>query len=397
MNKEKERIENYDVLVVGGGVSGVCASVCAARNNFRVLLIEKNDYIGGVAVGCMHKAVCGLYKNEQDETSDIENTLNKGITQELVRFLKEKYKILQINRIGKVNVLPLPDDSLELFLNELIKNEKKLNSLLNTEICEVELRDNRIALLRARRPGENINIIPKIVIDCSGGSVVSRLAEIPVLKVDESKEQLCGYTAKIVMISQVDESLMIKIPYLAREFVSSVGAPDFIKYTTFIKGDTKEEGYLKMNIPYSERERREEYLRKLFRFITENLDEMKNAQIEKTSEDIFARDGLGIEGEYFLTEEDVLAAKKFDDGLLKGAWPIEQWLSGKGTCYKYVKENDYYEIPERCLKSKIASNLLASGKCISASPDALGSTRVIGICMSLGEAAGRLASRMINR
>lgn len=397
MNKITDKIIKCDVVIVGAGVSGVCAAVAVARNNLQALLVEKKDYVGGAANKCMHKAVCGLYMNNRQVDCDIDNTLNKGITRELIQFLKSRHNIAKVKKIGKVFVLPLPENSLVMFLTNLLEKERNVNFLLNTEIYKINKRDNKLLSLSAKKGEKNINIIPKIVIDCSGDSVVSRLAEIPFLEVGEVKRQLCGYIAKIVRVSNGDESLMIKVPYLAEKFVSFKGVPDFLKYTTYIQGDTSQEGYLKMNIPYSSRGLKEEYLTRLFEFITGHLREMKNAQVEKTSEEVFARDGARMEGEYALTEEDVLDARKFDDGVVKGAWPIEQWLEGKGACYKYVRENDYYEIPERCLKSKNINNLIAAGKCISASQGAIGSTRVIGICMPLGEASGRLASEMIKK
>ena len=395
MNKLIDKIIKCDVVVVGAGVSGVCAAISAARNNLQVLIVEKNNYLGGVATKCMHKAVCGLYANELQENCNINNTLNKGIPQELVKYLQTKYNITKTRKIGKVFILPLLDNSLLSFLTDLLKAEKNITSLLNTEVYEINKRENRLISLKSKMNGENINIIPKIVIDCSGNSVVSKLAKIPFFVINEAKQQLCGYTAKIGMITKADESLMIKIPYFAEKFVSTEGAPDFLKYTTFIQGDTPNEGYLKMNIPYSKRNFKEAYLLKLFGFISNHLPEMKIARIEKTSEEVFARDSTRLTGEYLLTSQDILEAKKFKDGVVKGAWPIEKWLEGKGTCYQYVKENEYYEIPKRCLKSKIINNLITAGKCISVSPDALGSTRVIGICMSLGEASGELAWEMI--
>ncbi len=77
---------------------------------------------------------------------------------------------------------------------------------------------------------------------------------------------------------------------------------------------------------------------------------------------------------------------------MKNAWPIELWDRAKGTVYKYVPRGEYYEIPFRCLMVRNVANLLTAGRCISVTHEALGSTRVMGACMALGEQAGKAAS-----
>jgi hypothetical protein len=97
-------------------------------------------------------------------------------------------------------------------------------------------------------------------------------------------------------------------------------------------------------------------------------------------------------GDYVLTKEDVLSARKFPDGGVKNAWPVELWDRAKGTVYRYVPRGEYYEIPFRCQTVKGVPNLLTAGRCISVTHEALGSTRVMGTCMALGEQAGKAAA-----
>jgi hypothetical protein len=124
------------------------------------------------------------------------------------------------------------------------------------------------------------------------------------------------------------------------------------------------------------------------------LPAFQGASILEASQGVLDREGRRIRGGYVLTEEDVLSARKFPDGVVKNAWPIELWDRKKGTVYKYVPADDYYEIPFRCLTVKGFSNLLTAGRCISVTHEALGSTRVMGTCMALGDAAGRAAAML---
>jgi hypothetical protein len=54
-----------------------------------------------------------------------------------------------------------------------------------------------------------------------------------------------------------------------------------------------------------------------------------------------------------------------------------------------------YEIPIACQTSAARPNLLCAGRNISATHEALGSTRPMGTCIALGEAAGREAVKRL--
>ena len=70
--KQTAVCDEYDVIVVGGGVAGVSAALSAARNGAKVLLIEKTTVLGGLATaglvilyfplddGCGHKVIGGV-------------------------------------------------------------------------------------------------------------------------------------------------------------------------------------------------------------------------------------------------------------------------------------------------------------------------------------------------
>ena len=97
-------------------------------------------------------------------------------------------------------------------------------------------------------------------------------------------------------------------------------------------------------------------------------------------------------GYYQLTVEDILSARIFPDGVVKNAWPVELWDQDRGTVYRYLPEGSCHEIPFRCLTVRGITNLLTAGRCISVTREALGSTRVMGICLALGEQAGKAAA-----
>jgi hypothetical protein len=91
-----------------------------------------------------------------------------------------------------------------------------------------------------------------------------------------------------------------------------------------------------------------------------------------------------------LTKEDIFACRRFDDVIAVASYPIDMHHPIGGDCTLEWCP-DCYDIPYRCLIPKKVGNLILSGRCISATHDAMASSRVMSICMAVGEAAGKAA------
>jgi hypothetical protein len=126
--------------------------------------------------------------------------------------------------------------------------------------------------------------------------------------------------------------------------------------------------------------------------LKERVPAFHEVRREPGSSGIMEREGLRLRGLYTLTADDVLGARSFPDAAARSAWPIELWEPGRGPVYRYLDPGRFCEIPRRCLKAAAAANLFCAGRCISATREALGATRVMGCCLALGEAAGRAAA-----
>lgn len=105
------------------------------------------------------------------------------------------------------------------------------------------------------------------------------------------------------------------------------------------------------------------------------------------------RETRRIVGEYRLTADDVLQARKHDDVIALGAYPIDEHNPrGKGTVIKPVPPGKAYDIPLRCLLPEGVENLIVAGRCISGTHEANTSYRVMPISMATGQAAGACAA-----
>jgi hypothetical protein len=385
-----------DVLVTGGGVSGVAAAVAAARQGARTCLVEGADFLGGIGYSGLLRHICGLYLNGDSMPAE---TLNKGLAGEVVSLLNALSPDKTVQKMGRVYVLPYSREDLRTVFDFLCRAESNLQVCLNTNVVSVKRTGEKITGLTVKCSDAAYDINPGVVIDCSGSGEVSAMAGADFEVSPQEKLQLAAYVMHIRGLKDYDESLRLKVPWCLAEAVKNGILPPELRFSVLVPGDSPDEGYLKVSVSVSEdlqsRQRAIEDALSAYKYLSGRLDAFRDSSVVETSNGVLEREGRRTRGEYTLTEEDILSAKKFPDGIVRNSWPIELWDKDRGTVYRYVKKGDYYEIPFGCLQVKGFENLLCAGRCISVSHEALGSTRVMGTCISLGEQAGKAAARKI--
>ena len=378
-----------EVLVVGGGVAGVPAAVAAARAGADTLLVEKRDVPGGAGVAGLHRFICGLYPNGHEHSGTL---LNDGIVREVCARLRELDPTSRPVRLGKVKVLPYSPTKLQEVLTAMIEGEEHLRVLFDTPAVRFTRDAGRICRMTAR----GMEVVPCTVVDCSGHGVV--IASDPDLHEPAPKNgrQLAGFTIRISGLGEFDDALPIKVPYTVRQGVEAEALPDYLRYTTFVQGALPGEGCCKLSLPAGRPDlglaQHDAWL--LHDYLKEGLPAFKDSRITGMSDEVMEREGARLKGLYTLTDRDVLQGRSFPDAAARGAWPIEVWDPDKGPTYRYLETGVSYDIPLRCLKAVAVENLFCAGRCISVTREGLGSTRVMGVCMALGEAAGREAARI---
>ena len=71
-----QRIEHtVDLCVVGGGLSGLCAAVAAARHGLKVALMHDRPMLGGNASSEIRMWVCGAQGENNRETGLLEEMM----------------------------------------------------------------------------------------------------------------------------------------------------------------------------------------------------------------------------------------------------------------------------------------------------------------------------------
>ncbi len=365
-----------DVLVVGAGVSGIAAAVTASQKGLKTFLLEQNNFIGGTAIAGMHRYLCGLYGEVTSKT------INSGVVRRLLFSLSKLSRCNRPLRLGKVYVFAFRNKDLKICLLKLIKDKRNLKIVLNQRAYSVKLKKGLIQTVQAKSKGKTFIIRPKVVIDSSGEGAVIKLSRAQYYLASCRRRQLAGFSFRLKGLKNRNELLPIKVPY-------------YIKFATYTPLDNRSEALIRMNIPAGRKMVKiKKAAKKALGYLRQVLPEFKNAYIAEFSPSILEREGVRLRGKYTLTAGDILRARKFKDGVVKSSWPIELWDRKTGPHYQYLNPGRYYEIPLRCLKSKNIKNLLACGRCISVTREALGSTRAAGTCLSLGEQAAIAALKL---
>ncbi len=130
-------------------------------------------------------------------------------------------------------------------------------------------------------------------------------------------------------------------------------------------------------------------MRQIVAFLRRYVPGFEQAYLVQSGTTIGVRETRRILGEYQLTADDVLQARKWDDVIARGTYPIDiHNPAGKGTIIRRVPPGDAYDIPLRCLLPQRIERLLVAGRCISGTHEAHSSYRVMATAMATGQAAG---------
>ena len=119
----------------------------------------------------------------------------------------------------------------------------------------------------------------------------------------------------------------------------------------------------------------------------------ENAYILATASMMGIRETRQVKGIYKLTEEDLFAFRKFDDAIASMSAPIgHHTADGESAVFQNPSKGRSFDIPLRSVVPVKIDGLIVAGRCISASHDAMGATRIMPGSMSIGQGAGVAAS-----
>jgi hypothetical protein len=134
-------------------------------------------------------------------------------------------------------------------------------------------------------------------------------------------------------------------------------------------------------------------MRQIAAFLRRYVPGFDKSYVVQSGVNIGVRETRRILGDYQLTADDILQARKFPDVIARSTYPIDiHNPEGKGTTLKRVPPGEAYDIPLRSLLPRNLDKVIVAGRCISGTHEAHSSYRVMPVSTATGQAAGVCAA-----
>ncbi len=421
LSKNPVKAGEYDFVVVGGGMAGICAAVSAARQGLTVALIQNRPVLGGNNSSEVRVGLSGLIiQNAYPELGKLVNEIgpighwnlyeakqnpDSEQNKKIIKTLENHPEKLEHNAGPASNY---NDEKKQ----RIVEGEENINLFLNMHVFKAKKNRGIIKSVTAKNinTGEEYQFKGKVFADCTGDGNLGCLVGADFRTGRESKTE----TGEIRAPEKADNLVMgTSVQWNSVEedtasyFPECPWAVQFSESTfhSLTKGDWKWETGFNMN-QITEIEKIKDHA---YRVVYGNWDYLKNRS--KTKID-FAnrklswvayiggkRESRRLLGDIVLKEQDILNQTVFPDAAITTTWgidlhyPIENELGIEPYLSRAdIKKIEPYEIPYRCLYSRNVNNLFMAGRNISVTHVALGTVRVMRTTGMMGEVVGMAAT-----
>ena len=391
-------IETADVLVVGGGPSGVAAALAAGRMGARTVLLESQGCVGGMSTS-------GLMSHW---TGSADSRIYREIINESAKRNEAAYHNHPVKWIN-------PEKLKTLYLEMLLKANVKLR--LYTFAVQAMMEGNRICGVICESKSGRAAIQAGIVIDASGDGDIAADSGAAFIKGRETDGRMQPATL-MFKVAGVDDSRAVYLNSFESTYETEKGElqalaksklPDpaghVLLYPSTLPGIVtcnmtnciETDGTQAGDLTRAELTCRSQ-MEAIVSFLRKYVPGYENCYVISSASMIGIRETRHFKGVKTLTEQDILGAVEHEDWVVKNAsfnFDVHN-MTGSGLdrtgMQKHFPQKNGYTIPYGCLVPESVDGLLFSGRNISGTHLAHSSFRAMPICVAIGEAAGTAAA-----
>lgn len=418
----------YDVIVIGGGTTGIAAAMASARHGARTAIVESLAFLGGNAANL--PAWLGFHNLQGQQVV-------RGIAWELIE------KLRQVGGATPTYLDPITSSVTGTSGNwvKIIATQEVAAAGVAVwlQSLAVDVLTDRVNH-RARVGGvyvfnrEGLHLYQaQVVVDCTDTGEIAQLAGAPMVRGrpgdhkvqvsswtvtvgDVNFEKLLAYFAanpdQIRPFRLTDPEALLDQMHKAEVFVmgsfkrliqqaKADGLPlprDVFPGVAFPKvGEVMHVASRVENVDPNDAANNArsqiEGMRQTqvwMTFLQRYVPGFERCRLVTTPSHIGIRETNHMEGEYLLIKEDLMTGRTFDDVIALGGYHLD--IHTPDHAGLETSHPPTYQIPYRCLVPKGVDGLLVAGRAISATHEAQSSTRVIPISMAQGQAAGTAAA-----
>jgi glycine/D-amino acid oxidase-like deaminating enzyme len=410
-----------DVLVVGGGPAGIGAAVAAAEAGARVVLAERYGFLGGNATAALVMPLMSFHTQQPVPERKGATTLlptDHGPGQPVIAGVLKRLLERLVEAGGAIApsldtgyVVPFDPECFKLTALELL-DEAGVQFLFHAFASGVLEENHSVRGVVFETKSGPLAIRARCVVDCSGDGDIAvqagaphevgrgdglvqpmtlmfRVAEFERAAFDayvrENPKEWRGVHGLWALVRRATEEGRLELPREDMLFFATPHAREVSVNSTRV---TRVLGTDVWDLSYAEWRSRLQ-MRQIAAFLRRYVPGFENSYVVQSGVGIGVRETRRILGEYQLTAQDVLDARKFDDAIARGSYPVDiHNPTGSGTVLKRLPPGEAYDIPLRCLLPRGVEGLLVAGRCLSGTHEAHSSYRVMPIVMATGQAAG---------
>ena len=394
LNPVKSSVAKYDFVVVGGGISGICAAVSASRLGCKVALINDRPIWGGA--------------------NSSETRVHLGGHIEMEPYPNLGNMIKEFGPLRKGNAMPADyyeDEKKQAFLDA----EKNLTLYPSYRVYAVEAENGVIESVSAKHieTGEVITLSAPLFCDSTGDGTVGYLAGADFLMGREGRNDFNEPSApevadKMTMGASVqwysvegDKECEFPVFEYGLEFNDKscqlVTMGEWTWETGMNYDQCKEFECIRdygLMVVYSN-----------WSYLKNRLQENEkyhNRSLGWVAYVAGKRESRRLLGDHILTENDLKQEIAYPDASFTSTWSIDLHYPDPENS-KYFPGAEFksicvhgpvnpYAVPYRCLYSRNVNNLFMAGRDISVTHIGLGTVRVMRTCGMMGEVVGMAAS-----